>query len=242
MTHYQFLFFSILYYVYYYLKGLAYMLLTCILLSISVSIDAIGIGITYSLRHVKISILAKCLLFLISIFSSSVAIGISYFILKLFPANMVASLGNITLLLIGSWILYQALKKEPPKEIKQRPASSFKIYRFFIRFLGITIQIIRNPKNSDLDQSQTIDLKEAVFLGFALSLDAIGVGICSSLFGFTSWLYPLLVGVFQLLCLSLGKLLSQLIQKFTNFPENIWSLISGILLLFIAIMKFFIGS
>ena len=217
------------------------MLLTCILLSISVSIDAFGIGITYSLRHVKISPLAKCLLFLISVFSSSVAISISYFILKLFPANIVASLGNVTLLLIGSWILYQALKKDPPNEIKQRPSSSLKIYRFFIRFLGITIQIIRNPQNSDLDQSQTIGWKEAIFLGFALSLDAVGVGICSGLLGFTSWLYPLLVGFFQLLCLSLGKLLSQLIQKFTNLPQNIWSLISGILLLSIAVMKFFIG-
>ena len=47
-----------------------------------------------------------------------------------------------------------------------------KIYSFFIELLGITIKIIKNPTSSDLDSSHSIDSKEALFLGFALSLDS----------------------------------------------------------------------
>lgn len=72
---------------------------------------------------------------------------------------------------MGGFICFQALKKED-KSISYLNTDSFlveeKVYRFFIRFLGITIEIIKNPIYSDLDKSHSIDSKEAIFLAFAL--------------------------------------------------------------------------
>ena len=41
------------------------MLLNCILLALSVSIDSLGIGITYGIKNTKISLIGKIILFII---------------------------------------------------------------------------------------------------------------------------------------------------------------------------------
>ena len=60
------------------------------------------------------------------------------------------------------------------------------------------MQIMKDPICSDLDGSQSIDMKEAVFLGLALSSDAIGSGIGFSMLGANSLLFPLIAACFQL--------------------------------------------
>ena len=215
------------------------MLLTCLLLALSVSIDSFGIGITYGLRDTKISIISKILLFFISIFFTSISIIFGNFLINVLPRNYIKLIGSILLFCIGMWIIYQTLKKEKniPSNISNKEP---KIYSFFIKFLGITIKIIRNPISSDLDNSKTIDWKEAIFLGVALSIDSIGVGIGSSIIGVNSFLFSILVASFQLIFLSLGKNISMKIIKLSKLPENIWSIISGILLIIIAISKYFL--
>ena len=215
------------------------MLLTCLLLAFSVSIDSFGIGITYGLRNTRISIIPKILLFIISVFFTSFSIFLGNLLIDILPKNYVKLIGSILLFFIGLWIIYQAIKKDN-KNYTLLTNKEHKIYSFFIKFLGITIKIIRDPKSSDLDNSKTIDWKEAIFLGVALSIDSIGVGIGSSIIGVNSFLFPILVASFQLIFLSLGKNISMKIIKLSKLPENIWSIISGILLIIIAISKYFL--
>lgn len=215
------------------------MLLTCLLLALSVSIDSFGIGITYGLRNTKISILPKILLFIISVFFTTFSIFLGNLLTDILPKNYVKLIGSILLFFIGLWIIYQAIKKDNKNTILSTNKEP-KIYSFIIKFLGITIKIIRDPKSSDLDNSKTIDWKEAIFLGIALSIDSIGVGIGGSIIGVNSFLFPILVASFQLIFLSLGKNISVKIFKLYKLPENIWSIISGILLIIIAIFKYFL--
>lgn len=60
------------------------------------------------------------------------------------------------------------------------------------------MQIIKDPICPNLDGSQSIDMKEAIFLGFALSSDSIGSGIGFSILGANSLLFPLIAACFQL--------------------------------------------
>lgn len=115
-----------------------------------------------------------------------------------------------------------------------------KNYNFIIKSLGITIKIIRDPISSDLDGSKRIDWKEALYLGFALSLDSIGVGIGGSIVGINSIMYPILVAGFQLIFLSLGNFIGKKLISSISLPKNIWSVISGILLIIIGIYKLFV--
>ncbi len=106
--------------------------------------------------------------------------------------------------------------------------------------MGITIKIIRDPISSDLDGSKRIDWKEALYLGFALSLDSIGVGIGGSIVGINSIMFPILVAGFQLIFLSLGNFIGKKLISSISLPKNIWSVISGILLIVIGIYKLFV--
>ena len=112
-----------------------------------------------------------------------------------------------------------------------------KIYSFFIKCLGITIKIIKNPTSSDFDKSNVIDSKEALFLGLALSLDSFCIGIGFSMINTFSIIFPLLTSCFQLFFLSLGIYCGKKLYSFSKLPDNIWSTISGIFLIIIGFCK-----
>lgn len=217
------------------------MLLTYLSLALSVSIDSFGIGITYGFRNTKIARMAKVILFLISITITSLSIAIGNIINHFSPSYITTIIGASFLILMGLWIIYQSLKKKKTiKKITNIKKKEPTVYKLFIDFLGITIQIIRDPISSDLDNSKKIDWKEAIYLGFALSIDSLCIGICSSALGYTSFLFPILVATFQLIFLSFGRFLGNKISSVYRIPENIWSILSGVLLICIGVSRFFI--
>ena len=213
-----------------------FMLASVIILAISSSIDSLGIGITYGIKNTKISYLSYCILFIISFLIATFAIWLGGSIRYIFSEEIAKWIGSIILILMGFFILIQSFKKEKNyKEIHQDE----KIFSLFIKFLGITIQIIKNPINSDLDKSKRIEAKEAIFLGFALSLDSLCIGTGSSIIGIKSSLFPILISSFQIIFLQFGNILGMKLRKVKRIPDNIWSIISGALLICIGIFKLF---
>lgn len=55
--------------------------------------------------------------------------------------------------------------------------------------------------------------------------------------GMSSFIFPILTSSFQLVFLSLGLSFGRKLNEVTNIPDNIWSIISGVLLIFIGISK-----
>lgn len=169
------------------------MLLDVILLSISSSIDSFGIGITYGLRRLKINILSKLILFTISVIITYISLLIGKNLCYLLPPVLIKLLGAFILIIIGTTIIFQIINSKKEK-INQSKNYKFldnnsiytekKIYKFFIKFLGITIQIIKNPVCSDFDDSLNIDAIEAFYLGISLSIDSFCIGLASSILGF----------------------------------------------------------
>ena len=208
-------------------------------LAISSSIDSFGIGITYGIRNTKISNLAKLILFVISFIVSFFAVYFGDFLKDLLPDNIANYIGCCLLIFLGVFVCFQSFKKDTKNSVCEEVFSEPKIYRFFIKFLGITIQIIKDPISSDLDKSNLIDGKEALFLGVALSLDSFAIGISSGILGIHSIIFPLIVSIFQLLFISIGNLLGSTLNRFSKLPKSIWSIISGILLIIIGIIKWF---
>lgn len=206
------------------------MFLNCILLAICVSIDSLSIGLTYGFKNTKITFISKFILFIIALLVTSLSTFIGTSINSIFSANISKIIGSVLLCFMGIWIILQSVTNQKERVKKE--------YHFFIKFLGITVQIIRNPISSDLDNSNQIDGKEALYLGIALSLDSIGIGIGSSIFGLNSFLFPILVAIFQLCFIFFGSYLGKKIKDVSNIPENIWSILAGALLIFVGVSKF----
>ena len=212
------------------------MLLNAIILAISASIDSFGVGITYGIKKTKISIAAIIVLLILSIFFTSVSITFGNILSSYISPSVSSIIGVSILILIGIFILYGAIFK---KEKNSKSQSEHKEYSFFIKFLGITVNIIKDPINSDFDNSNKIDIKEAIFLGIAMSLDSISIGFGCSTIGINSFLFPLLTSFFQILFLCAGKLLGKKISSISSIPQNIWNIISGVILICMGVIKFF---
>lgn len=212
------------------------MLINSLILALSSSIDSLGIGITYGIKNTKISYRGKIVLFLLSFSISILAVWFGDMIKNIFSAFVAKLIGNMILIAMGIFVCFQAIRKnEINTSIVKKDE---KIYSFFIDFLGITIKIIKNPTSSDLDSSHSIDSKEALFLGVALSLDCFCMGVGGSMIGISPLLFPLFICVFQLIFLNIGHTLGKGLQQLSHLPDNTWSIISGILLIFIGIFRF----
>lgn len=205
------------------------MILTCMLLALSTSIDSIGIGLTYGIRDITISRQAKIILFIISLIISSISILIGNTLNNILSKEITNIIGSLILFFIGLIIIVQTLKREKRQEKK--------VYKLFIRFLGITIQIIKDPITSDFDNSKKIDSKEAIYLGTALSLDSFSVGIGAGMLGSISIIFPLIVSLFQIIFLSLGRNIGEKLNKKIHIPSKIWSILSAVLLILIGIVR-----
>lgn len=184
------------------------MLLTYVVLACSVSIDALGIGITYGFRNTKISNSSKLVLFIISACFTAFSVCVGNSISSILGRYFTTFIGCVFLVLMGFFVIYKALRN--------------------------------NEDDFDFDNSKKIDAKEAIYMGIALSIDSICVGICSSIIGYNSYLFPILVASFQLVFLSFGRLVGGKISSISNIPENIWNVLSGILLICIGISRFFV--
>lgn len=216
------------------------MLYNYIMLALCVSIDSLGTGITYGLKNTKISNCAKIILFVFSFFITYISLLIGNAVSNFLSNFLCKFIGALVLCSMGFWIIFQSLKKD--KSEKNPPNYNIQnasVYEFFLKSLGITIRIIRDPKYSDLDNSNNIDAKEALFLAIALSLDSIGVSIGGSILGINSMLFPFLVSFFQLIFLSIGSFLGNVLKSSHNIPDNVWNIIAGILLIIIGVSKFF---
>ena len=216
------------------------MFLDCLLLAIPISLDCIGIGMTYGIKNTYITPLAKFIIFSIFFIVTSIAVSIGTLIIEMFSLETANVVGVVLLVLMGLWIIYQSFrpKKNYTKPKKQKLLIP-KIHRFFIKPFGLTIQIIKSPSNSDLDHSNHIDAKEALYLGSAISIDAFCAGVGCSAIGITSLLFPLFISIFHIIFLSLGSFIGEKLSSRTKIPDNIWSIISGVLLITIGISKLF---
>ena len=121
------------------------MFINSLILSLSSSIDSLGIGITYGIKNTKISYMAKIVLFLISFSISILSVWFGDILKNVFSDFATKLIGNLILVGMGIFVCFQAIRKDK-KNVTQKVSPSEpiyenneKIYSFFIDFLGITI-------------------------------------------------------------------------------------------------------
>ena len=64
--------------------------------------------------------------------------------------------------------------------------------------------------------------------------------LVEELCGINSFLFALLISIFQILFLCIGKFLGRRLSLVSNIKQNVWNIISGLLLIAIGIFKIFL--
>ena len=88
------------------------MFLYALILTISSSIDSLGIGITYGIRNTTISFIAKIILFAIAFIVSVISILIGSTLKDIFSTNIIEYIGSFILILMGIFIFFQSIKNK----------------------------------------------------------------------------------------------------------------------------------
>ena len=188
------------------------------LLAISVSIDALGIGLSYGMRKSKIPLILNILIGFIVFSMCLIGFLIGNVLSMFFNDFILTLLGSFLLLILGSQIIIKEIIKN--REIKRRN----------IKYEGNEIY--------NLDE---ITFKDAIMLAMAISMDAMAAGISASLIGIKTMFFPILVMVAHVIFLNLGMFFGKNVKNISNIPQNLWSIISGILLILIASVKLLNG-
>ncbi|MBC7765380.1 MAG: sporulation membrane protein YtaF [Hyphomonadaceae bacterium] len=218
------------------------MILSIIVMSISLSMDAFFVGVAYGIRKIAIPLPSKIIICLCSVLYAALALFVGHSLVSFLPLALGKILGAVLLLMMGLWMLAQPLRKTPEKNFAfaqaSAPAQEKTLMKIILKSWGVTIHILKNPDVGDMDRSGSIDIGESILLGLALSLDAIGVGIGSALAGLTNWCIPITVGLCQWLFMHYGLKLGKQWQFLQHINQHLSTVIPGALLIVLAILRF----
>lgn len=205
------------------------------ILSVAVSLDALGVGLAYGMKKIQIPLRQKLMMAAFSVLYTSFSVTVGNAVVHILPPNAAALLGSVILFGMGLWMCLQTIVKKPAENARDA-AECKTVFEWMIRSLGITIRIVRNPIAGDADCSGTIERKEAMMIALALSLDILGVGLGCAMAGLEIRTLPFTVATAQFLFLSCGLAVG---KKLANCKLRYMELIPGILLMVIAVLRRF---
>ena len=102
--------------------------LSGILLAISLSMDALGIGISYGLRNIKVPNIPRLIISFISLLFTAIAIGIGNVIVLFLPDYLAKLVGSGMLGVLGAVILVRHSEKTKKLKIKKKKQRKFGIF------------------------------------------------------------------------------------------------------------------
>lgn len=191
------------------------------LLAFAVSLDGFAMGVTYGLRGVRLPPTSLLTIALASSAAVLVAMQAGHFLGNILSVELTRRLGAVILILVGIWVLVTTCRPPSKKEDDPKPV------KLSFRAFGFMVQIIQEPVRADLDQSGAISFAEALLLGLALALDALGAGFGASLAGYSPLWTPLWVGVFKIIMVSMGL---QMGKKCVQYNQRLAYFSGGILI------------
>lgn len=105
-------------------------------------------------------------------------------------------------------------------------------------FMGLWI-IFHKQEDLDFDHSNSIDAKEACFLGLVLSMDAISISFGIGNMDINYIFFPVFVSLFNISFLIIGKYISNIIRIKLRISDNFWNIFSGLILIILGFFKLF---
>lgn len=178
------------------------------------SLDSLSVGITYGIRKIRIPILSVVIMSICSAVVIFATMNLGHWLAKWIPSFVATFAGATIFITLGIVIIIQQRLDKDCKRDFENEESIVKSKWDWKQF-GSIIQVLQSPTQADMDQSGTISTLEAFFLGTALSLDSLVVGLGASTIKISPSMTAGIVFMLSTVFLYLGMWLgTQFIGKF----------------------------
>lgn len=177
-----------------------------LLLVIAVSMDGLGVGITYGMQKVRVPFAALSIIMICSGMVILLSMTIGTVLEQFLSAAIAKMIGGVILIGIGLFSLVNVIRSQRKSRQEHEPEKPEGT-------LHDIKTVILTPDRADLDRSGTISIGEAVLLGFALALDAFGAGVGASLLGYSPFVTAIFIATMSGLFLTCGMKIGMLLSK-----------------------------
>ena len=205
-------------------------MLEAFLFALSCSLDSFVASIAYGANKVKIPFLSIQILNLISTSILALSIFCGAMVRNILPGNGALIISFATLGSLGLFYLLQGISKT----YISKNQGLVKKYIFTLFDLTFVTNIYINQIKNDLINVEKISLKEILYLGVALSIDAVVLGFASALGSINLKLVVLFSLITNSVFIWFGLLIG---RKFAEKSKINLSWLSGIILICLAIIK-----
>ena len=182
-------------------------MLFSLLLAFSLSLDALGIGLSYGLRSIRFRPSALLLLTIEAFLMMELFLFAGRRLAAVFPTHLAERFSPMLLLFFGVWLCLQGMGQGKRKE------------------------------TSPLHSPSLCDPQEALLLGLLLSVDSFAIGLSAAAGGINVTLLPLFSALFQTFFLALGEKCGARLILSPAPKESLWSLLSGGILILLAVLQ-----
>ncbi|WP_373129141.1 manganese efflux pump [Dielma fastidiosa] len=144
-------------------------------LVMALSFDAFLVSITYGLDNMKVNRSASVIIAFIGTLFLFLSLSFAALIQSLLNEQLALALSAGLLMLLGCCSLFKSLWKSWLGRLKRQPMC--------VKFKNIILllEIAEDEKKADVDNSNTLSVKEAIMLATALSMDSLASGFAYGL-------------------------------------------------------------
>ncbi|WP_069999740.1 sporulation membrane protein YtaF [Cellulosilyticum sp. I15G10I2] len=205
-------------------------MLESILLVVSLCIDAFIASFAYGTSKIKIPFLSGTVITCISTLFLIISLSLGSLIKIILPANITLGICFGILFLLGISRLFEGVLKN----FLCKKALSSDHIEFTLFDFKLILNVYADSILADIDHSKILSMKEALYLGIALSLDSLVVGLGAGLDTFHFYEITIFSLVFNAISLLIGGILG---RKFAQKLNIDLSWMSGAVLIVLAILK-----
>ena len=205
-------------------------IIASILLAFSASLDSLIIGIAYGIKKIRIKFSINIIIALIVTLGTLLSMVLGAILNKFIPSYICNYIGAILLIVVGLFMTFDFFKEQ--RNLNKNEINTQKENKDIIESLHYD-DILINNKTADTDGSGNIEVKEAISLALALSVNNFALGLGASMSGISIPLTTIFTFIFSILILILGlkignSFLSKIFGKYSGLISAIIIIVMGI--------------
>lgn len=198
-----------------------------ILLAFSASLDSLIIGIAYGIKNIKIKLFINIIIASIVTLGTFLSMVLGAILINFLPIYICNYIGATLLIIVGLWMTFDYFKEQ--RNLNRNNNDRIESLNYD--------EILYNNKTADADGSGNIELKEAISLALALSINNFALGIGASMSGISIPLTTISTFIFSVLILIVGlkignSFLSKIFGKYSSLLSALIIIVMGIVQLF----------